>query len=75
MFSMVKTVSLPFIFTLFIFLYCDIFLLFKILVINEGANPDLRKHTRTHVLHMLQLHGLIGWNFPYRKPNQYLCTT
>lgn len=59
MFSVVKTVFLPLIFTLFIFLYCDIFLLVKILVINEGANPDLRKHTRTHVLHMLQLHAIL----------------
>lgn len=54
---MVKTVFLPLIFTLFIFLYCDIFLLVKILVINEGASPDLRKHTQMYVLHTLQIHG------------------
>lgn len=71
MFSTVKTLFLPFIFTVFIFLYCDIFLLVKNLVINEGANPDLRKHTRTHILHMLQLHGLTGCNPPHRKANQY----
>lgn len=58
MFSAVKTVFLPLIFTLFIFLYCDIFLLVKILVINEGASPDLRKHTQMYGLHTLQTHRM-----------------
>lgn len=67
MFSMVYTVFLPFISTLFIFLYCDIFLLVKVLVINEGANPDLRKHTWTHILHALQLHWAHRIEFSLQK--------
>lgn len=66
-----KTIFLPFIFTLFIFLHYDIFLV-KIPVINEAANPDLRKHTQIHVLYTLQIHGPTGCSSCCIKPNQYL---
>jgi len=66
-----KTIFLPFIFTLFIFLHYDIFLV-KILVIHEAANPDLTKHTQMHVPYMLQICGPAGCNSRYIKPNQYL---